>query len=117
MQQEKLLAELVEATTAFIYVKDEEGRFIYVNPAGAEALGLDAADCLGKTAYDVVSKEDADRTSEMDNRVRANGEPVTFRSVVNLPVGHLEIVEHKFPFPAAGKQAIGGITSVVSVDT
>lgn len=117
MQQEQLLAALVEAAAAYIYIKDEDGRFTYLNPAGAKALGIDPADCIGKTAYDVVSKDDADRTSEMDNGVRESGEPVTFKSVVDLPAGHLEIIEHKFPLPAAGTGAIGGITTVVSVDS
>ena len=78
-EQESLrFRALLDNTTDAVYMKDLEGRYVYINPAGARFLGLDAADVLGKTDVDVFSGDTAMPIIEGDHRVLAEGRTLTF---------------------------------------
>lgn len=110
MNDTHVMQAFFDQTDAFFYIKDGDGRFLLVNRKGAEALQLTQAECVGKTAYDLVSKEEADRVTEVDRRVVETGQPYTFRDEVNLPTGRRTLLDHKFPLSLPGHTgAIGGI--------
>lgn len=52
----------VERAIDLFTIVDLEGRFTYVNPAAPRFLGLPAARCVGRSAFDFVHPDDVERT-------------------------------------------------------
>nr|WP_320188930.1 EAL domain-containing protein [Agrobacterium rosae]MDX8332909.1 EAL domain-containing protein [Agrobacterium rosae] len=78
------LNAIVESIPSMLFVKDvEDGRFVLINKAGEELLGLDRADIIGKTDFDFFSQEDAERFTAADQAVVAGEELVV---IENEPV-------------------------------
>src|SRR4051794_33714738 len=57
------LAELFDNAIDGIFVADDAGRYLYVNPAGAELLGYLRHELVGATVADVIDLEDAPRVA------------------------------------------------------
>jgi PAS domain S-box-containing protein len=72
---------LLDNTTDAVFMKDLEGRYIYINPAGAKFLGLDAAEILGKTDLEVFSRETALAIMEGDRRILVAGRTVSLEEI------------------------------------
>ncbi|MFT4889643.1 MAG: PAS domain S-box-containing protein [Halobacteriales archaeon] len=88
------LEAILDNTTALIYVKDREGRYTLVNDRFAEVQGMDEADLLGTTDWDIQTDEHAaeirendrkalekERPIEVEERTRRDGEERTYYSV------------------------------------
>jgi len=69
-----ILQALVLEATDCIAVKDVQGRYLLINPAGASFLGRDAREILGKTDFDLFSTEAALKIRETDEQVMFTGE-------------------------------------------
>ena len=106
-----LMLSFFDSTDAVMYLKDAEGRFVLVNRRAAELAGLSKEEFVGKTAYDIVPKEEADRVTGIDQKVRKTGTPLNFTDTVTLPSGKkLTLLDHKFPVSVDGyPNAVGGI--------
>lgn len=69
-----LFEAVVENIPAPLVVKDAaDGRFILINRAGEELLGVVRADHLGKTGHDVFPRAQADRFAQEDRDVLRSG--------------------------------------------
>ena len=64
---------VVENLPAMVVVKDINNRFVLLNKAGEDLIGVDRADFLGKTDHDLFPKEQADFFVERDRAVMASG--------------------------------------------
>ncbi len=63
---------------ANIYWKDAQGVYLGCNAALAQILSLKGQDkIVGKTIYDLLPKQDADRVKSIDDEVIKQGEPIT----------------------------------------
>lgn len=72
-----LLSALMDNSPDTIYFKDTSSRFVSINKAQAELLGLDSpADAIGKTDFDFFSAEHAHEAFEDECRVLASLSPV-----------------------------------------
>ena len=60
---------VMDNSPAAVFLKDTEGRFLQVNRRFEEWYGRAAADVLGKTAYDIHPKEDAEAHTTQDREV------------------------------------------------
>ncbi len=77
----QLLQDIIDNSTALIYVKDLEGRFLLINRAMEELLRttvfsghrLSRESILGKTDYDLFPKGQADAYRDFDRQVLAAG--------------------------------------------
>lgn len=69
-----ILQALVVEATDCIAVKDVQGRYLLINPAGANFLGRDAREILGKTDFELFSAETAMKIRETDEQVMFTGE-------------------------------------------
>jgi PAS domain S-box-containing protein len=56
-----------------MFLKDPEGRYILVNGEMAKVLGVPRAEALGKTALEVLGREEAARVEEEEKRAFAEG--------------------------------------------
>jgi PAS domain S-box-containing protein len=77
----QLLQDIIDNSTALIYVKDLDGRFLLINQGMEELLratvfsgqSLTRESILGRTDYDLFPKEEADAHRDFDQQVLAAG--------------------------------------------
>ncbi|HPO17074.1 MAG TPA: PAS domain S-box protein [Candidatus Hydrogenedentes bacterium] len=71
------LKTIMEHLPDSVYVKDVQGRYVEVNQAKLQSLGLSGADeILGKTALDIFPEEQARQFHEQDLHVIRSGKPM-----------------------------------------
>lgn len=105
-----LLEKIINSTDAMIYLKDEEGRFLFVNRRTAEQLKASPEEIVGKFDRDFIPPAEAERFREQDKKVSETGEPVNYRTSVTLAEGLVTVLDHKFPVAVKGHEhAVGGI--------
>ena len=69
-QANSFLDSIVENIPHMIFIKDtKELRFIRINRAGEDLLGISKEEILGKNDYDFFSKEDAEKYTHKDKEV------------------------------------------------
>ena len=78
------LDAVVESIPSMVFVKDaHDGRFVLLNKAGEDLLGIHRNDLIGKTDFDLFDVEDAERFRQADRAVVASGKLV---SIENEPL-------------------------------
>ena len=65
-QQVSMLRAVIEGVPDPIYVKDTEGRYLFVNSAAAEVIGEPIDDIIGKDSHRFFSRDAADRLRKLD---------------------------------------------------
>ena len=73
------LTMLVDRAKNAIFVKDLEGRYTFINPAGAGYLGRDPEAVLGLTDEDLFSASTAAEIRAIDQDVMRSGTPYTYQ--------------------------------------
>lgn len=104
---ERLYHSLVEHLPQFIFRKDLEGRFTFVNQQLAEAHGRDVEACLGLTDADLTPGEMAEKFRRDDERVIQTGQSLEFVEELRLPSGKAFIHTCKAPLRDQNGQIIG----------
>jgi diguanylate cyclase (GGDEF)-like protein/PAS domain S-box-containing protein len=86
-RNQRLLDLVIENVPATIAVKDaKDFRYVLVNRAGERYYGMPRAQIIGKTAYEVLSKEHADIVTALDRQlVQSGGGPVYHEHMVEIP--------------------------------
>jgi len=72
-QHRLVLETLLESTGDFIYMKDREGRYVFVNPAAAKSVGKSAEEIIGKDDRNLFPEEHARHIMEKDRQIMASG--------------------------------------------
>ena len=71
------LDAIVESIPSMVFVKDaRDGRFVLLNKAGEDLLGVSRHDLVGKTDFDLFNEDDAKRFRAADQAVVASGKLV-----------------------------------------
>jgi PAS domain S-box-containing protein len=96
-RSQELLAAIADNSEAVIYAKDLEGRYLLVNRRFCELFHVSADRMLGKTDYDLFSKETADAFRGMDQRVSAAGVALTEEEFVPQDDGVHTYISVKCP--------------------
>jgi PAS domain S-box-containing protein len=65
-QQQVVLETVLESTRDYIYVKDRQGRYLFLNSSAAKSVGKTAAEILGKDDTFIFLPEDARQIMEKD---------------------------------------------------
>lgn len=91
------LTEIVESAPEAIFVTDLEGRYVFVNGAAAEVLGVDAGSALGRTASEVAGQEAAGPVGTVDRDVLAPGIPPELDGLMGSADGSRVLAVTKFP--------------------
>jgi PAS domain S-box-containing protein len=101
----------MDNSPAVTFLKDEQGRFVYVNRRLRDRFGLAGDDWVGKTDADLWPADVAARLRETDLAALADNRPVELQEDVPTPDGrseHWHVL--KFPVPdAGGRRLLGGI--------
>jgi len=72
----ELLIQLLDNITDNIYFKDVESRFILINKAFGNRLGMNPDDVVGKTDFDIFTEEHARPAFETEQQIIKTGEPI-----------------------------------------
>jgi PAS domain S-box-containing protein len=69
----ELAQSILDELSSPVLVKSSEGRFVAINKAFAELLGMPVNDILGKTAPDVIRPEKIDQATRFEDEVMRTG--------------------------------------------
>ena len=71
---ESLRNTILDAVDAYIYIKDPQLRYLYVNQAASKLLNRPAVDIIGKKDEDLFDQETATRLNRIDRQILEKGE-------------------------------------------
>jgi PAS domain S-box-containing protein len=109
-ESESLLRAVIEGTSEGVFVKDAEGRYLLINPAGASALGRrSAAEVVGRTDAELLPAAAATAVAEQERRVVDESAARTFEYAVPDPSGTRIFSVTATPHRDASGRAIGVI--------
>src|ERR1051326_4235609 len=69
VQHKLVLETLLESTADFIYMKDRNGRYVFVNPAAAESVGKRPEEIIGQDDRALFPEEHARLIMEKDRQI------------------------------------------------
>ena len=75
---ERRLLAFLDNRTVIAFMKDEDGRYVYLSAHMAERFGKVVEQCLGKTAFDLWKPEIATRLDANDREVMRSGQRQEF---------------------------------------
>lgn len=118
LRAEAELRESQERWTAFMmnsptptFLKDEQGKIVYVNPAFENTFGVTEADWAGKNDYDLWPPEMAAQFRKNDRAVLESGRPLVIEETVPLKGEEHFWLTYKFPFrDSQGHHFLAGMT-------
>jgi PAS domain S-box-containing protein len=114
-QSEQRFQNILDNSSAAVYLKDLEGRFLLVNRQFEKLFHAGRADLLGKTDYDLFPRENADRYRANDRQVIENNAPLEFEEVAPAIDGDRTYLSVKFPMRGAnGVYALCGISTDIT---
>jgi PAS domain S-box-containing protein len=76
--QRAVLETLIESTADFVYMKDRQGRYVFVNEAAAQSVGKPAYEIIGKDDHDLFPPASAGPIMEKDQQIMAAGISAVF---------------------------------------
>ena len=110
------LRQIVDNSSAVIFIKDLAGRYRLVNPAFERFFGLSAGEVLGRSDHELFPGEVADALRANDQNVINQAQAIEVEEQVRLRDGNWVYLSSKFPlFDAAGRViAVCGIATDIS---
>ncbi len=115
-ESEQRLQSILDNTTALIYLKDVEGRLLFVNRRCEEVFHIPKDEAVGKTYHDFFPGEMADASRANDLRVLASGQPLEMEELAVHDDGVHTYVSVKFPLIDSGgvPYAVCGISTDIT---
>jgi PAS domain S-box-containing protein len=96
-ESEKRLQAILDNSPAFIFLKDTEGRYLYVNPQFGQLTPLPPEQILGKTDAEIFPPEQAAAFRANDLKVLQAGMALEFEEVAGHPDELQTSIVAKFP--------------------
>lgn len=96
-KSEELLKGIINKTTAAIVVKDISGKYILANQRFANDLGFEVNDIIGKTAFDLFSREIAEDLTKDEPAILASLEATTTEVAIPMNGTTKTMLTNKFP--------------------
>jgi PAS domain S-box-containing protein len=85
---------LLENNSDWVWEVNEKGRYSYASPQVRDILGLDPADIIGKTPFDLMPEEEKERVSAIFHDAVSNRRPFSALENINLHRdGHVVVLE------------------------
>jgi PAS domain S-box-containing protein len=84
LASEKRIRDLIEATSDWVWEVDNQGVYTYASPQVSRILGYEPEDVLGKTPFDLMPSEEAERVAGIFRNIAASQQPFSFLENVNL---------------------------------
>jgi len=115
-ESEARLQAFFENSPNLVFIKDREGRYLYVNRGFKRVLSVADEHIIGKRDDELFSAEQAAAFQANDRQVLQAGVPIEFEEAALEADGQHTSIVHKFPlFSADGEiYAIGGIVTDIT---
>jgi len=112
----QLLQSIIDNTTNPVFIKEINGQYLLVNKQFQSLFGTKDSSVIGKTDYDIFSKELADKIRSNDLDVIKAGKELRFEEVYPQSNESVTYIMVKFPISnSAGTiYAVGGIATDIS---
>ncbi len=110
---EAQLQSILDNSTAIIYLKDSQGRYILVNRQFESVYRMNRDQVIGKTAADLFPPEAADANWAHDQTVLQTGESLEVEETAATREGTFTYITVKFPL----HNAQGNVTGIGSLST
>lgn len=116
-EKQKLLNEVMDNTESHIYMKDDAGRYIYVNPPVANFMDHPIDWIVGKTDFDIFPTEMAQKFRLADQEVLSLKQRKRFEEVGETSQGRRYFVSVKIPLfdKATGRLKLLGISTDITM--
>lgn len=113
VESEERFRAFMEHSPAVAYIKDRDGRYVFVNKAFAQTFHLDDMEVLGKSNAELFPADIATRITEIDRRVWEQGTYEEFNETLPMPDGtYREWLSIKFPLSIGTKKRFIGGTMI-----
>ncbi len=112
-KSEAFLRAILDGTTAVIYVKDLEGKYLLINRRHETLFHVTKADVVGKTDFDLFPREVAEAFRVNDKKVIESGEPAQFEEAVAHDNATHFYISVKFPL----RDANGALYALCGIST
>jgi PAS domain S-box-containing protein len=111
-----LLKAVIENSSAAIYVKDTQGRYLFLDQRTAQSMKISQEEIIGKTDSDFFSPEFADRFRETEQMVIDARQPIEREEMVPQRDGLHTYLSVKFPIydETDSLYAVGGISTDIT---
>ena len=106
-ETEGLLHGVIEGTTDVVFVKDLEGRYLLMNPAGADYLDRIPEEIVGRTDQELYAPELAARIRDTDRTVRETGEVLVYETTDVADGANRSFLTTKGPFRDGAGRLVG----------
>ncbi|MBH8574449.1 PAS domain S-box protein [Nostocaceae cyanobacterium CENA369] len=91
---EERFRNLVEASSDWVWEVDENATYTYVSPKVRDILGYEPQAVLGKTAFELMPPEEAERVCQVFTQIAATQQPFTCLENINIHQdGRLVVLE------------------------
>lgn len=110
------LDAIMDNTTAVIYAKDSNGRYLMVNSRYEQIIGMDREKILGKTDFDLFPADIATVLRANDKQVLKVSQPIAYEEHIIQKDGRRDYISAKVPiYDTLGKsQAICSISTDIT---
>ena len=115
-ESEGRLQAILDGSSAVIYVKDLQYRYLLINRKFESLFDLDREEVKGQTDYDIFPKEIANAFRKNDQMVLEAGRPLQSEEIAPHEDGHHFYVSNKFPLrnPEGEIYAVCGISTDIT---
>ncbi len=112
-QSEERFKAFIDNSPVVAFMRDEQGRYVYVNQAFERLVKKPWSDIVGKTPFDIWSAETASELFETDKEVLASGRPLEVYVKTSLPGEEArQWLTIKFPFQNERSQRLIGCVAI-----
>jgi diguanylate cyclase (GGDEF)-like protein/PAS domain S-box-containing protein len=95
-RSQKFLNTIIENVPAPIFVKEASGlRYVLVNQAAENFLGLSRTKMIGKTSYEVFAKEEADLIAARNEQLLQSDQPIFDEREIRTPCNGIRTIVSK----------------------
>ena len=110
-ERDELFQAFMDYSPVVAFVKDEVGRYVYINKPWEKAFGRESSEVLGKTMQEVWPLESALLLRETDEVVLASNKPLEYVRFLTDPTGKdIHLWVYKFPISDSdGNRLLGGL--------
>ncbi len=111
LESESRFQTFMNNSPMVVFMKDEQGHYVYVNETLERLFDVKLELLLGKTDFDWLPLEIAHRVTENDATVLNTNQPIQYLETVPAPDGTIyHWLTFKFPFQdQAGHRYVGGV--------
>ena len=110
-KNKRLLEAITQQTEVAVWVRDHQGKLLFVNNQWKTIFGLENQTIIGQSLEDFFSSKEANVMIQSDQDVVRRNEQVIFEEYINTAMGPRHFMVNKFPLTGISglENAVGGI--------